>query len=234
MLYVDAVTHPLDRPVWSALKSRQAPLALGGSDALRFPSPVSPFIAARDMTEKSIAALAGLIEDGEEASIVEREWPAPPRGYRLAASALCVQMIAERDAGAAGRDFPFEPLGDEDAGEIYALAMLTRPGPFRARTHTLGRFIGLRQNGRLIAMAGERLHLDGYREISAVCTHPDRRGRGIGAALIRAASARIRADGETPFLHSYAGNQAAIGLYRSLGFSVRTEITQFVWARAAP
>ena len=191
---------------------------------------MSPFIAARDTAPHSLRALVALIEDGEVASIVERAFPPPPPGYHLVTSALCLQMIAERNAGAA-HDLAFEPLGDDDAAEIFALAMLTRPGPFRARTHTLGRFIGLRDHGRLIAMAGERLHLDGFREISAVCTRPDYRGRGIGAALIRATSARIRADGETPFLHTYASNEVAIALYRSLGFAVRTEITQFVWKR---
>jgi predicted GNAT family acetyltransferase len=112
---------------------------------------------------------------------------------------------------------------------MLALATLTRPGPFRARTHTLGRFIGIRDSGRLIAMAGERLKLDGFVEISAVCTHPDYRGRGYGGALMKMVGKRILSEGDTPFLHTYADNTVAIALYRRLGFEVRAEVIHAVW-----
>src|SRR5262249_29997713 len=103
-----------------------------------------------------------------------------------------VQMLA-KSFSADTKSFPLEPLTDADAPEMLALALLTKPGPFRTRTHRLGRFLGVRDRGKLVAMAGERLTLDGFTEISAVCTHPDYRGRGYGAALLRAVGARILA-----------------------------------------
>jgi predicted GNAT family acetyltransferase len=144
---------------------------------------------------------------------------------------VCLQMTWERfSPGEATADIC--PLGEDDAADMLALATLTKPGPFRTRTHTMGRFVGVREGGRLIAMAGERLHAPGYREITAVCTHPDVRGRGLGAALMRVVGQRMIAEGDQPFLHSYASNEPAIALYRRLGFEVRTEVVHAVWKRS--
>jgi len=115
-------------------------------------------------------------------------------------------------------------LTDADAPDMIELAMLTRPGPFIARTHTMGSFIGIRKEGRLIAMAGERFKLDGYTEVSGVCTHPDWRGRGYAGLLSRIVATRIMARGETPFLHAFITNTAAIRLYESLGFVARRRL----------
>ncbi|MEI9963878.1 MAG: GNAT family N-acetyltransferase [Caulobacteraceae bacterium] len=104
---------------------------------------------------------------------------------------------------------------------MLALATLTQPGPFFARTHQLGDFIGVKQEGRLVAMAGERMRPTGFTEVSGVCTHPDWRGRGYAAGLMRLVAARILARGETPFLHVYASNTGAIALYEALGFRLR-------------
>jgi predicted GNAT family acetyltransferase len=103
---------------------------------------------------------------------------------------------------------------------MLSLVALTDPGPFRARTIQLGNYLGLRQAGELIAMAGERYHLPGYVEISAVCTHPDHRGRGLATRLIRAVVAGIEQRGEQAFLHTGATNLTAIRLYESLGFTI--------------
>ncbi|MES1156509.1 MAG: GNAT family N-acetyltransferase [Alphaproteobacteria bacterium] len=223
--------HPLDHAVWSALTTRQAAFATGGALALTFPTDVSPLAAAHDGSDEAIDALAALIPEGGDLSLLEPTPPEPPPSVRVAKYAAGLQMVA-RSFTADGRDAPIETLGDADAAEMLALATLTKPGPFRTRTHKLGRFLGIRDGGRLVAMAGERLHAEGFREISAVCTHPDYRGRGYGAALMRAVGARMLADGDTPFLHSYADNAPAIALYRSLGFEVRLEVIHAVWARA--
>ncbi|MFO1274404.1 MAG: GNAT family N-acetyltransferase, partial [Rubrivivax sp.] len=109
----------------------------------------------------------------------------------------------------------------------------TEPGPFLARTHAMGRFIGVREQGRLLAMAGERFRPEGWTEVSGVCTHPEARGRGLARALSAAVSARIQARGETPFLHAWQSNVAAIRLYESLGFVLRCEVDVAVLEKPA-
>lgn len=220
--------HPLDCPIWAALTTAQAHFAEGGAFARRFRQDISPFFAAIDDTPGAVAALRDLIGTGDELSLLERAPPAPPAGVALKMNAAGIQMICESFT-AGGRHVAFELLGDSDAADMLELALLTRPGPFRAATHKLGRFIGVRDNGHLVAMAGERLQTEEFIEISAVCTHPDHRGRGYGGALMRAVGARILADGKTPFLHSYANNTTAIALYRSLGFEHRCDVVHAVW-----
>jgi predicted GNAT family acetyltransferase len=122
-----------------------------------------------------------------------------------------------------------EKLDDTDADEMRALADLTKPGPFAERTHELGEFFGVRRNGRLIAMTGERMKLSGFAEVSGVCTHPDHRGMGYAAALIARVAQAILYRGETPFLHAFADNQGAIKLYERLGFSTRWRPTLMVF-----
>jgi predicted GNAT family acetyltransferase len=221
--------HPLDKPIWSALESRQASFSTRGPIARRFPAEVSPFVAASDDSFTAVEAIVTLIPKGDDVSLLEVSPPKAPAGI-LASEAVCLQMIAPSFSRRA-RDVGARPLGEADGAEMLELALLTRPGPYRSRTHTLGRFIGVRDGGRLVAMAGERLHLTGYREISAVCTHPDWRGRGLGGALLQTVGERILAEGETPFLHTYATNEGAIALYRKLGFEVREQIVHAIWKR---
>jgi len=225
------MSHPLDNPIWTALTTRQQGISAGGALARRFAEDVSPLAAAVDLSPGARAALADLVPDNDEISVVAVDPPAPGPSIALAMSAPLLQMTA-RTFTAGGAAPALEPLGDDDAAEMLALATLTRPGPFRAKTHTLGRFLGIRESGRLVAMAGERLNVDGFHEISAVCTHPDHRGRGYGAALMRAVGARILEEGDTCFLHTYASNETAIALYKSLGFEVRASLTHAVWKRS--
>lgn len=223
--------HPLDTLVWTALSTRLARFAEGGALARRMRDDVGPFAGAADNSSpESVAALVALAPKGGDISLLEPSPPAPPPGVTLKLSAPGVQMVAS-NVSADRSAFAIEPLGDADAPEMMRLAALTRPGPFRARTHTLGRFLGVRDNGRLVAMAGERLQIDGFIEVSGVCTHPDYRGRGYAAALSRAVASRILADGATPFLHAYASNTAAIALYQQLGFDLRCTVTHAVWER---
>lgn len=225
-----SLAHPLDRPVLSALTgARQAHLRLGDAWAMRFDPAYALFAAARDDAPDSMAALARLIPDGGVVGLVEADAVALPIGVP-ARQAACVQMTAQ-SLTAGGPDIAFEALDDADATEMLALATLTEPGPFFEKTHRLGDFIGVKQDGRLVAMAGERMKPDGFTEVSGVCTHPDWRGRGYAAGLMRVVTARILARGETAFLHAYAANTGAIGLYESLGFSVRTPITFTILSR---
>jgi predicted GNAT family acetyltransferase len=225
-------SHPLDRPVWNALTSRQTDCAIGDGAARRFAPDYGPLAGARDASPEAQAALAALTCDETGLWLLEAEAVAPPPGMVVSHSADCVQMVADGPVASPDPDFSFIDLTEADAEEMLALATLTRPGPFAARTGRLGAFIGVKQDGVLIAMAGERMRPVGYTEISGVCTLPDHRGKGLAGALIRVGVARIRARGEIPFLHSYASNSGAIGLYESLGFRVRQAAVLTVLARA--
>jgi len=219
--------HPLDRPIWSTLNSRQSALARGDSRALRFDPDYALFGAAADASPESTAALGRLNISPNGMGLVEAgDMPLPP-GATVRAQAACVQMIASA-LTAGGKDLAFEPLGEADAVEMLALATLTVPGPFFEKTHRLGDFIGVKRDGRLIAMAGERMRPTGFTEVSGVCTHPDHRGEGYASALMRVVTSRILARGEQAFLHAYATNTATIALYESLGFRVRSGITYTV------
>ncbi len=224
--------HPLDCPAWSALTSRQQHLAEGGALARRFREDIGPFAATFDGSPDAIAALAALAHVDDDMSLLEVAPPAPPAGIELRVNRAGVQMVWTAMAASGGGSFPIDALGDADAPDMLALATLTRPGPFRTATHTLGRFVGIRDGGALVAMAGERMQMDGFVEISAVCTHPDYRGRGYGAALMRVVGERIISEGDTPFLHAYANNTGAIALYRKLGFEHRVDVTHAVWSKA--
>ncbi len=225
--YLSAMAKPdlLERPVWAALTGvRQAPLALTHGRARRFDPAIGVFAAIPDWSDASIADLKALVARRGEVGIVEAELPPPIDGLTATPQGLCCQMTADVMVPFAEPAFAYEPLSDADAPEMLALATLTRPGPFFARTHTLGDFIGVRVDGRLAAMAGERMRPDGHTEVSGVCTHPDFRGRGYAAGLTAVATERIRQRGETAFLHVYAGNIAAIRVYEALGYRVRREL----------
>ena len=147
-----------------------------------------------------------------------------PPGLIAVEPARGVQMVARRSFQAPASREDILTLADADAPEMLALAKLTEPGPFLARTHTMGTFIGIRIDGRLAAMAGERFRFPGYTEVSGVCTHPDFRGRGLARRLSATVAAGIEARGERPFLHAWSSNRAAISLYESLGFELRSEV----------
>jgi len=147
-----------------------------------------------------------------------------PPGFAAVKVANGIQMVAARNAAAEISREDIRVLTEEDAPEMLALARLTEPGPFLARTHVMGTFCGIRIDGRLAAMAGERMRFPGYTEVSGVCTHPDFRGRGLARCLSAAVTARIEARGEQAFLHAWKSNRAAISLYEGLGFELRTEV----------
>jgi predicted GNAT family acetyltransferase len=215
---------PLERPVWSALSTRQAKLAQGDARAMRFEAAYGAFAAAADASPESQSALAALPHDRNGLILVETTTQPAPEGMEVTFTATCVQMVAEAEVAEAPPAFNVIELSDADAPEMLALATLTRPGPFFERTHQLGPFIGARVAGELVAMAGERMQPQGMAELSGVCVHPDHRGKGYAAALSSLVARRISARGETPFLHAMADNLTAIRLYGQLGFTLRREV----------
>jgi hypothetical protein len=219
--------HPLDRPIWTSLATHQQALGLGDARARRFDPAFGVFAAAADRSDEARAALAGLVRSHGAAALVEAAEPDVPSGLEVASRAILRQMIAD-DPRIERPDFDWIDLTEADAPQMRALAELTRPGPFSTRTHELGDFVGVKRDGRLIAMAGERMKPLGFTEVSGVCVHPDHRGHGYAAGLMSLVAERVAARGETPFLHVYGHNAPAIAIYERLGYRLRCEMTMLV------
>jgi predicted GNAT family acetyltransferase len=220
----------LDRPIWSALTTRQAAFALGDARAVRMAPDYGMFAATPDVSPSSLEALAALAPASGALFLMEAAQFPPIPGLTAAVQPVW-QMVAGDLAPAAQPRFDIVPLSEADAPQMLALTTLTEPGPFFTRTHQLGDFVGVKHEGRLVAMAGERLRPPGFTEVSGVCTHPDHRGRGYAAGLMRQVAQRIAGRGETPILHVLPRNTAAIALYRALGFELRREVTLTVLSR---
>jgi predicted GNAT family acetyltransferase len=214
----------LENPVWHALRGPLFGFKASHStdDLVHFDREVSIFSAVDQINGamwKRIAELVGL--EGY-CGLFRDVVPIPPAGWEEHFRGPCWQMIA--------RDIPAPSglgvvrLGPDDGPDMLALAELTEPGPFLLRTPELGRYIGLRRDGRLLAMAGERFRLPGYVEISAVCTHPDARGEGLAAELTLNVAQSIRDGGDEAFLHVLDTNENAIRLYQKLGFVIRRKV----------
>jgi predicted GNAT family acetyltransferase len=220
----------LDRPVWASLN--QTPhLAEGGDLAKRFRRDVNMFASARDDKLASLEALRGLVLEGESVFVLQVPEIRIPEGLAAVRTGQGVQMVASRPVEPQSGDSAIVELCDADAPEMFALAQLTEPGPFLPRTHTMGRFIGIRIGGRLVAMAGERMRCPGFTEVSGVCTHPEFRGQGLARRLSSTIANAIQQRGAQPFLHAWANNRTAIALYESLGFEYRATIRVAVLAR---
>ncbi|MBB3315780.1 ribosomal protein S18 acetylase RimI-like enzyme [Rhizobium sp. BK181] len=217
------MTHILDRPIWNALNTKHAGLAEGGLLARRYPPSIVPFAAAADNSPERLEALARLPGAGEAMALAEPGPVAIPDGFDLVGEATLIQMIAKAPHDPV-TDLRVAPLTEADAGEMLALAQLTKPGPFTSGAQKLGTFWGVKEDGRLIAMAGQRLRQSGFTELSGLCTHPDYQGRGLGKLLFRYVAGHIASTGATAYLHVNSINTGAIGLYKALGFEQRWEL----------
>jgi ribosomal protein S18 acetylase RimI-like enzyme len=212
------MSDALNNPIWSALTSAQAHFAIGGPIAKRYPAEVAPFIAAPEPTAAAAEALADLVSPGEIVNIVSVT-PKLDKGWELLATGNIVQMVWRDDAPTRQEDSTdITPITDADTPDMMALTALVFPGYFRRRTPEMGEYFAIRQEGKLAAMAGERMKVSGYEEISAVCTHPDFTGRGYAARLINHLVARQLERGIVPFLHVNETNARARALYARLGF----------------
>ncbi|QHP70925.1 GNAT family N-acetyltransferase [Bradyrhizobium sp. LCT2] len=213
----------LDRPIWSALTTSQKHLAEGGPRALRYPVDMTPFADMADMSAASFAALRDLLSGSQVAALFTPEPVEMPAGFKVVLAETGEQMIGS-PADSSLRDAEIVKLSAADVPAMMALTDLTKPGPFALRTHELGTFLGIRVSGELVAMTGERMKPGRFVEMTAVCVHPDYRGRGYAQALLAAVARRIEARGEIPFLHVFSGNASAIALYQRHGMRIRRRL----------
>jgi ribosomal protein S18 acetylase RimI-like enzyme len=228
----EGISCPLDRVVWLALTTKQRDIAEGDDLALRYPATISPLAAIADTSAASFASLKQLLLPGEQIMLPGLNDITPPPDLEVIVRENVVQMVGTATGESRDRAHLI-PLGAADVADMMALVEKTKPGPFEVRTHELGKYLGIRMGGQLIAMAGERMHLDGYTEISAVCCHPAYRGRGYAHDLVVALSQSIFVRGEVPILHVSSENQPAIALYKKLGFTLRRLARMHVLQRAA-
>ncbi|MCF8469001.1 MAG: GNAT family N-acetyltransferase [Sneathiella sp.] len=216
--------HILDRPIWNSLTTIHARFAMGDDRARRLRDGVGIFAATKDDSRESLNSLERLMPEGGKLFFIQVPPVVVPDGLRVVQSGQGEQMLLEKLTAKAGTDHVVERLGAGDADAMLELATLTKPGPYFRDTRLLGEFWGVKEDGKLIAMTGERFRHPGYTEVSGVCTHPDHLGRGLAHALCVKVAEQIIARGETPYLQVYSANTRAIRVYENLGFRTRKQV----------
>ena len=214
--------HPLDNPAWSALTTAQAKFAQGTDDARRYMPDILPFVGFAPGADP--AQLEPYIAAGEFFYIIG-DLPSLPAGWKQEHELPCAQLLAPQNLHCMPQ--PTEPivaLSETDKEEMFTLINGLQPGYYQHSTWKTGDYFGIRREGRLVAMAGERMRITGFNELSAICTHPDFTGRGYAQQLIAWLCRREAAAGITPFLHVSLANQRALRLYLHLGFRHRREV----------
>jgi ribosomal protein S18 acetylase RimI-like enzyme len=208
--------------VWHALQTKHRHFATSAGGACRYPADVAPFAAVAEPTAPALRELLSLLLPGEFVWIIGESHPQESALF-VAETMQCLQMVLPEDIAQSDPPSALVRLSVLDVPEMIALTELAFPGFFRKRTIEMGVYYGVRSHGELIAMGGERLMLEGYPEISGVCSHPAHRGKGLGAGIIRQLVQNHRRAGLVSWLHVGVANARAIELYRRLGFkAVRT------------
>lgn len=218
----------LDNPIWHALAGPHCRHALGRGLARHYRRDIAPFSAIAEASAAAYADLAADLPAGTEARLLRSQVEPLPKGWEEIRRFTLLQMVAQRPPEQG--ELSAAVLSQADAPAMMDLVAATEPGPFARRTPSLGVYLGIRNGRRLVAIAGERMHVPGYVELSAICVHPEARGKGYAAALTQELMRRAFAKGERPFLHVRPDNGPAIALYRRLGFETRRELVMS-WQR---
>lgn len=214
----------LDNPIWQALTTKHAAFNEGNERLKYFYPEVSPFVAMADWQEEDRNYLESNLPSDRGFFYIIRDKIQLPGSCRKVFTIPLWQMVMQQHIPFTLTDVTIQPLDQSHIPAMIELTALTRPGPFSQRTIEFGNYIGIFEKDQLVAMAGERLKVPGYTEVSAICTHPDATGKGYGAALLSAACARILEKGDIPFLHVRNDNTRAIQLYENAGFRIRCEM----------
>jgi ribosomal protein S18 acetylase RimI-like enzyme len=224
--------HILDNAVWNAFTTGNRSLS-HGDDAVRYlDKQVSPFVGLNTYDEANFAKLWNFIEDGRVVVLPARRDFVVPQPWKILHAVPVEQMVYAGSTVDVAPNDEIVSLGEQDVPQMVFLTKLTDPGPFDVRTIEYGHYEGIYRDGRLVAMAGQRMHPVPYAEISAVCTHPDYAGHGFASQLMKRQINRMLDAGDTPFLHVKTENERAIRLYEHLGFVNRASITVFVMQKA--
>jgi len=227
-MLLGAMEHVLDNPVWHALAGPHRYHAVGRGSARHYPRDMAPFSAILEPSDAAYADLAVDLPPGTEARLFRPCEELLPSGWRQLDCFPMLQMVASKLPKQASEVGIL--LTEVVSRAMTDLVSIAKPGPFGSRTLLLGRYLGVKDGDRLLAMAGERMRLPGYVELSAICVHPDARGRGYAAELTLRLMQMAFDSGEVPFLHVRPDNAGAIALYRRLGFETRRELV-VTWRR---
>lgn len=227
-MVLGAMEHVLDNPVWHALIGPHRAHAVGRGLARHYPRDMTPFSAIVEASDAAYVDLAVDLPRGAEARLFRSREEPISRGWRQLDCFPMLQMVASTASMQVSEVGTL--LSEADSSAMADLVAITKPGPFGPRTPLLGRYLGVRDGARLLAMAGERMWLPGYVELSAICAHPEARGRGYAAGLTLQLMRLAFDRGDVPFLHVRPDNATAVALYRRLGFETRRELV-VTWRR---
>ena len=217
--------HVLDNPVWNALNSGNKHLSVGDDFVRVFPEDVSPFVGLKEQNESNFKLLYDMVPESRTVAVVTAKDITVPDQWKIIYKTQLWQMTCTVPQQPLATPPELVPLTDANIPAMLELTALTNPGPFYQRTIDFGNYYGIFDGDKLIAMAGHRLSIDQYTEISAVCTHPDHNGKGYGKLLMNFQKQFIYSLGRVPMLHVRNDNFNAIKLYESLGFAKRAEMT---------
>ncbi len=216
--------HILNNPIYNGLLTGNSHLAQGSGVVKYFPKEISPFAGLEKLDEPSFSQLAAMLPYERVVACITAAVPAISPEWKILKQEVILQMTGEHVLQPNAHTSGIMPLNNTHVPQMLALTKLTNPGPFLERTIEFGHYQGLFDGPQLVAMAGYRLHAGHFVEISAVCTHPHYLGKGYAAGLMLYLAQTIMAKGNTPFLHVRADNERAIGLYKNIGFAIRSEM----------
>ncbi|MBN8836941.1 MAG: GNAT family N-acetyltransferase [Sphingobacteriia bacterium] len=228
------MNHLLDNPVWEALSTTQHAFNMGSAVVKFFPEDIAPFLAMADWNAAAVNTLLQQIPVNRNFSILMAETVSIPPSLKLVFTIPLYQMVCNNFSPVTSQAHQPVELTEQHVEQMLELTAKTKPGPFFKRTYLFGNYIGIIHHNRLAAMAGERLQMPGFTEISAVCAEPEFLGKGYAATLVCEAAAKIIGMGNTPFLHVRQDNVRAIALYKKLGFTIRRNIFFAIFKKEAP
>jgi ribosomal protein S18 acetylase RimI-like enzyme len=223
----------LHNPVYNALCSGDARLSHGTDKVKYYDEAVSPFAGFPQEYDKGFDDLYNLLPPGRNILYATPQLITEPQGWRFLVEIKGLQFVLPDTVKTPGYSITPVPLNNSHVEEMMKLADLTKPGPFGPKTIEFGYYHGIFDNGKLVAMTGQRLHVHQYTELSAVCTHPDHLGKGYAGALMLHQIEIIRSQGKIPFLHVREDNSRAIALYERLGFGISRGMNFYFMKRSS-